>query len=146
MAKKKKKFDFKDNLPEDEILWRDRKRTIFGLPWSFTVYEVTPERFIRRKGLFVTETDEIMLYRVLDIKMIRTLGQKLNGVGTIVLYSADQSSHTERIVSVKHPDKVRRFLSSQVEKIRNEKGLTGREMFGTAGTDMDHSECDHMDE
>ena len=146
MAKKKKKFDFKDNLPEEEILWRDRKRTIFGLPWSFTVYEVTPEGFIRRKGLFVTETDEIMLYRVLDIKMIRTLGQKLNGVGTIVLYSADQSSHTERIVSVKHPDKVRRFLSSQVEKIRNEKGLTGREMFGTAGTDMDHSECDHTDE
>ena len=94
----------------------------------------------------MTETDEIMLYRVLDIKMIRTLGQKLNGVGTIVLYSADQSSHTERIVSVKHPDKVRRFLSSQVEKIRNEKGLTGREMFGTAGTDMDHSECDHTDE
>ena len=46
MAKKKKKFDFKDNLPEEEILWRDRKRTIFGLPWSFTVYEVTPERFI----------------------------------------------------------------------------------------------------
>ena len=146
MAKKKKKFDFKDNLPEAEILWRDRKRTIFGLPWSFTAYEVTPERFIKRKGLFVTETDEIMLYRVLDIKMIRTLGQKLNGVGTIVLYSADQSSHTERIVSVKHPDKVRRFLSSQVEKIRNEKGLTGREMFGTAGTDMDHSECDHTDE
>ena len=146
MAKKKKKFDFKDNLPEEEILWRDRKRTIFGLPWSFTVYEVTPETFIKRKGLFVTETDEIMLYRVLDIKMIRTLGQKLNGVGTIVLYSADQSSHTERIVSVKHPDKVRRFLSSQVEKIRNEKGLTGREMFGTAGTDMDHSECDHTDE
>ena len=26
------------------MLWHDRKRTFFGLPWSFTIYEFDEER------------------------------------------------------------------------------------------------------
>ena len=132
-----------DNIAEEnKILWRDRKR-ILGLPLSFTVYEVDEDRFTTRKGFFRTETDEILLYRILDVKMIRTLGQKICGVGTITLFSADQSHHTLEIKNVKHPEAVRKFLSKIVEKERAAKGITGREIFGTAGIGMDHDECDH---
>ena len=132
-----------DNIAEEnKILWRDRKR-ILGLPLSFTVYEVDEDRFTTRKGFLRTETDEILLYRILDIKMVRTLGQKICGVGTITLFSADQSHHTLEIKNVKHPEAVRKFLSKSVEKERAAKGITGREIFGTAGIGMDHDECDH---
>lgn len=132
-----------DNIAEEnKILWRDRKR-ILGLPLSFTVYEVDEDRFTTRKGFFRTETDEILLYRILDVKMIRTLGQKICGVGTITLFSADQSHHTLEIKNIKHPEAVRKFLSKIVEKERAAKGITGREIFGTAGIGMDHDECDH---
>jgi len=132
-----------DNIAEEnKVLWRDRKR-ILGLPLSFTVYEVDEDRFTTRKGFFRTETDEILLYRILDVKMVRTFGQKICGVGTITLFSADQSHHTLEIKNIKHPEAVRKFLSKIVEKERAAKGITGREIFGTAGIGMDHDECDH---
>ena len=31
--------------------WRARKRTIFGLPWSFTVYKLTDEKLLIETGL-----------------------------------------------------------------------------------------------
>lgn len=132
-----------DNIEEEsKILWRDRKR-ILGMPLSFTVYEVDEDRFTMRRGFFRTETDEILLYRILDLKLVRTLGQKIFGVGTITLYSADQSHHTLEIKNIKRPEAVRKFLSRIVEKERTEKGITGREIFGTAGIGMNHDECDH---
>ena len=113
------------------------------MPLSFTVYEITNDRFILRRGFFRTETDEILLYRILDIKMVRTLGQKIFGVGTVTLFSADQSHHTVELQSIKHPEKVRRFLSNIVERERTQKGLLGKEIYGTASAGMRHDGCDH---
>lgn len=139
----------KDEFVEQEkILWHDRKR-ILGMPISFTRYEVDDSRLTMRKGLFRTETDELLLYRVLDIKMVRTLGQKIFGVGTLSLYCADQSNRVLELKSIKKPDAVRKFLSRIVERERNEKGLTGREIFGTTnisvqgdGLDPDFTDTD----
>ncbi len=34
-----------------DILWKDRKRILFlGLPWSFTRYSVSKDRFFISKG------------------------------------------------------------------------------------------------
>lgn len=120
------------NLVEEKVLWHDRKR-ILGMPISFTVYEVDTSRLTVRKGLLNTTTDEMLLYRILDLKQTQTLGQKIFGVGTISLYTADQSCQNIDLKNVKHPDKVRRFLSNIVEQERNQKGITGREMYGAAG-------------
>ena len=121
-----------DEISKEKPLWHDRKR-ILGMPLSFTVYEVDNDRFTSRKGFFRTETNEILLYRILDIKLVRTLGQKLFGVGSITLYSADQTSETYEIKNIKHPEAVRKFLSRIVEQERAEKGLVGREIYGAAG-------------
>lgn len=114
-----------------EPLWKDRKR-IMGLPITFTRYEVTNDRLITRKGFFKTETDELLLYRILDIKLRRTLGQKIFGVGTITLYSADRSHDIIEITNIKKSDAVRKFLSKAVEQERTAKGITGREIYGAA--------------
>ena len=119
------------DLQDEKTLWKDRKR-ILGLPISFTRYEVTEDRFITRVGFFRTGTNEILLYRILDIKMVRSLGQKILGVGTITLFSADQSHGTIEVKNIKKPDAVRRFLSKIVEQERTQKGITGREIYGAA--------------
>lgn len=116
----------------EEVLWRDRKR-ILGMPISFTVYVVDKDRFTTHKGFFKTETNEILLYRILDLKLVRTLGQKLCGVGTITLYSADQTNQTFEIKNIKKPEAVRKFLSRIIESQRTAKGLAGREIYGAAG-------------
>ena len=129
-----------NNLPENEILWADTKRWL-GLPWTFTKYKVDNERLTSKIGFFKTETDEILLYRILDIKSTQTLGQKLFGVGTVTLYCTDKSSGVMQLENVKKPDQVRRFLSDLVEKKRTETGVKGREIFGT-GNAAAHPDAD----
>lgn len=131
------------NLIEDEYqpLWKDRKR-ILGMPITFTKYELTADRLIHYKGLLSTETNELLLYRVMDIKLTRSLGQKLFGVGTITLYCADQSHSTFLLENIKKPDSVRKFLSKLVEDERTLKGLTGREIYGAAATARDFTDVD----
>ena len=119
---------------EDEILWHDRKRYL-GLPLSFTRYSFDENRFYLKKGFLNIVSDEILLYRVLDVTMSRTLGQRLFGVGTIVLTTADQTLPVMRVESVKDSERVYRALSNIVEKERNEKRVLGKEMFGAAGFD-----------
>lgn len=117
---------------ENQELWHDRKR-ILGMPLSFTRYSVEEERILSKAGLFRTEINEILLYRILDIKLVKTLGQKLFGVGTITLYTADSNQSTFELKNIKRPDKVRRFLSKIIEQRREEKRVQGKELFGVAG-------------
>ncbi len=131
---------------ENNILWKDRKR-ILGMPISFTKYTVDDDRIYIQEGFFKTEINEILLYRVLDVKSSRTLGQKIFGVGTVTLYCADQSNRTLELKNVKNSMQVHKFISEITERERREKGITGREMVGTAGvdiTDIDGDcDCDH---
>jgi hypothetical protein len=112
-----------------EILWKDRKRRL-GLPLSFTRYEACEDRLILRKGFLSTRTDEILLYRIMDIQLVRSLGQKVFGVGTITLHSTDKSHPSLELENIKRPDAVRVFLSRQVEAQRIARGITGSEFLG----------------
>lgn len=116
---------------EPEILWHDRKRHL-GLPISFTRYIVDTERFITKVGFFRTETNEVLLYRILDIKLARTLGQKLFGVGTITLFTADQSDNQIIVKNIAKSEKVWRFISNIIEQEREKRRIAGRELYGAA--------------
>jgi len=127
-------------MPEEELLWKDTKRWL-GMPLTFTHYSVDSQRLYVKKGFFKTEMDELLLYRILDIKATRTLGQRLFGVGTITIYGTDQSDHTLLLENIRHVDKVRRFLSQLVEEIRVSRGVAGREIYGTGAVGMNHDDC-----
>ena len=77
--------------------------------------------------------DELLLYRVLDVKLSRTFGQKIFGVGTIRLMTADQSNPNLEIKNIKKSDRIRKLISNIVERERNEKRIMGKEMFGASG-------------
>jgi uncharacterized membrane protein YdbT with pleckstrin-like domain len=124
-------------IPDEEILWRDRKRYL-GLPISFTVYSFDRNRFYLKKGFFNTTEDEMLLYRILDVKLSRTLFQKIFGVGSIMLVTADKSDNNIEIRNIKKPDRTRKALSAIVEKERDEKRILGKEMFGTANIGLDN--------
>ena len=129
----------------DDIIWQDRKRYL-GLPLSFTVYKFDANRFYEKKGFLNTKEEEILLYRVLDVSLKRSIWQKIFGVGTIVLSTADQSTPILEVKNVKNSDRVRRALSNIVEKERDEKRVLGKEMFGASGAFdvLDGSGIDHM--
>lgn len=114
--------------------WSDKKR-YFGAPISFTYYSIADGRLYIKRGLLATHYDEVMLYRIYDIKMIETLWQKIFGVGTVIVYTSDASSPQKivRLTNIKLPLMVRDLLSRKVELAREEKGIQGTEFIGPMG-------------
>ena len=53
----------------ENIVWKDRKRTLFGLPLSFTRYILLEDKFIIRTGIIGIHEEEVELYRVTDKKL-----------------------------------------------------------------------------
>ena len=87
-----------------------------------------------KTGIFNTKSEEILLYRILDITYKQSFGQKIFGVGSVILNTADKTTPVLEIRSVKTPDRVRKALSTLVEQRRDEKRVTGKEMFGAASS------------
>lgn len=111
-----------------EIIWKDRKRTIFGLPLSFTVYSLTSEKLLIDTGFLNKKQEEIMLFRIMDITLERKLSQRLFGVGTIHCCSADKTTPEFDIKSVKLPQEVKELLSKEVYKARQANRVGSREI------------------
>ena len=134
-----------------EYIWRDRKRTFLGLPWSFTVYLLTESKFITRTGFFNLSEDELDLYKVTDKKLELPFFQRLVGCGTIVLFVRDTDTPEKRLI-VKHPRDVLAKLDKQIEQQRDRYNTRGRDLYaaqmggpghgGHHGTPHDPDECD----
>lgn len=116
-------------MTKDLILWHDRKRTFLGLPWSFTKYDLAEERLFVTTGFFTTVENEIRLFRILDVKLTRTLYQKIFGLGTITVTSSDKTMGTFELKNIKNSDRVKEMLSEQVDKVRTAKHIGAREIM-----------------
>ena len=47
-------------MAEINVVWQDRKRTLFGLPWSFTKYSLTEEKLLVETGFLNKKEEEIL--------------------------------------------------------------------------------------
>lgn len=100
-------------------LMRERKRWAFlGIPWTFTKYILTEKKIIIQRGLFTSTENEILMYRVTDMTMTRTLFQKMFGLGTLVIYAHDKTNPTLEVKNIKHIREFKDTLSDAVEKDR----------------------------
>ena len=118
-------------------LWFDRKRNILGLPWTFTVYELTDERlFITQGCLNITEI-EVRLYRVMDVTYKATLLQRMLGMGTLILVTTDKTADTFEMRNIKNARDIRELITQYVEEQRDKKRVVSREiMIGSDDDDM----------
>ncbi|MBQ8940420.1 MAG: PH domain-containing protein [Firmicutes bacterium] len=98
-------------------LWQDRKRHL-GLPISFTKYALSEDRIFLETGLLNVKYEEINLYRVKDLTLKISFGQKIFGVGSIIVHSADETNAHLEIRNVKNPKEVKELLHTSVEKAR----------------------------
>lgn len=110
-------------------VWQDRKRIIFGLPWTFTKYVLTKEKLLIQTGILNTKEEEVRLYRIMDVTLRRSLGQRLFGLGTIHCCSADKSTPEFDIKWIPNSAAVKEKLSDLVEAERMAKRVSSREFM-----------------
>lgn len=117
-----------------EYLWKDRKR-YFGLPLSFTRYAMSEDRLFISVGFLSIKDDEILLYRVRDIDLSRSLWQRLFGVGTVSVMSSDKTMPNLVLKNVKDPITVKEMIHQQVEEMKIRRRMRFGEIM--ASTDED---------
>ena len=115
-----------------EYLWKDRKRRL-GLPLSFTRYFLSEDRLFCETGFLNLKADEVLLYRVQDLELTMSLGQRIFGVGTICVHSSDKSMPHLDLKNVKHPREVKELIHQNVEEAKNRRRMRATEVLGDKG-------------
>ena len=128
-----------------QYIWKDRKRYL-GLPLSFTRYAVSDDRLFLSTGLLNIKDEEILLYRVRDLSLSRSLGQRIFGVGTIVVTSSDKSQPVLQIKNVKDPAGVKELIHTQVEEMKIRRRVRVNEISTSSADTEDDPDLDEQDD
>lgn len=128
-----------------QYIWKDRKRYL-GLPLSFTRYAVSDDRLFLSTGLLNIKDEEILLYRVRDLSLSRSLGQRIFGVGTIVVTSSDKSQPVLQIKNVKDPAWVKELIHTQVEEMKIRRRVRVNEVSTSSADAEDDPDLDEQDD
>ena len=127
-------------LEEIKVLWKDRKR-ICGLPITFTKYSLSEDRLFVEAGLLNIKQEELLLYRVQDISLKLSLGQRIFGVGSVLVQSSDRSTPVLEIKNIRQPRQVKELIHQQVEKMKLARRMrVGEVLEGAEAPDLDFME------
>ena len=124
-----------------EYQWKDRKRHL-GLPLSFTRYMLSEDRLFCETGLLNLKADEVLLYRVQDLELTISLGQRIFGVGTVCVHSSDKSIPHLDLKNVKNPREVKELIHQSVEAAKEKRRMRSMEIMGGGGEDYHDTDLD----
>lgn len=87
-------------MDKSEVKYSARKRWVFfGLPWTFTIYNIGDDLLTIDSGFFKTEENDCYMYKIADAKLTRTLFERIFGLGSITCYTGDT---TDKVIELKH--------------------------------------------
>ena len=118
-------------------LWKDRKR-ILGMPISFTKYALTEDRIFMETGLLNLCSEEVILYRVRDMTLKISLGQRIFRVGSVVLASSDKTTPVLELKNIRQPREVKELIHRQVEEMKRSRQMRVGEILDDG--------CTHLEE
>lgn len=133
--------DIEQNIVEtnfNDVVLSERKRWIFfGLPFTFTKYSVNHKKIIIQSGFFTSYENEILLYRVLDVTLRRTLPQKIFGLGTVIIQSRDKTNPELEVTNIRNAKLFMDTLSELVEGDKLRRNVRHNEFVDDAYFDKD---------
>ncbi len=100
-------------------MYRERKRCLlFGLPLSFTVYQIEEKKITIKKGLLRTVEDDTLMYRVQDVKLVRSFLERIFGLGTVVCYSSDVTDPHLHLSHIRNAKEIKDYILQTAEQER----------------------------
>ncbi len=122
----------------DEVRYRERKRLLFfGLPWTFTKYTITDDMLTVDEGLLKVEENDCYMYKVQDVKLTATLGERLFGLGTVTCYTGDVTNKELSLVHIRHAREIKNYLLKASEEARIRRRTLHMQDIGAAVPDFD---------
>lgn len=122
-----------------QYIWKDRKRFL-GMPLSFTRYALSEDRLFLSVGFLSIKDDEMLLYRVRDITVSRSLWQRIFGVGTITIQSSDKSQPTLVLKNIKNPMRAKEMIHDCVEEMKIRRRMRVGEILASGYDEDDENQ------
>lgn len=85
-----------------------------ALRWRFTMFVLTSDRLITRRGIVAKHSREIPLERINDVTFTQTVLERVLGAGDLLVESAGERGQT-RISDVRKPEQVQLMIYKQTE-------------------------------
>jgi uncharacterized membrane protein YdbT with pleckstrin-like domain len=100
----------------------ERKRIkFFGLPFTFTKYSITEEKLTITTGFLSITEDDAYMYKIQDVRLTRSLSERLFKLGTITCYTGD-TTHPELILlHIRHSSEIKDFIMLSSEEARRKR-------------------------
>ncbi len=126
---------------EEGAIYKFRKRWKFlGLPLTFTVYTIFEDKINIKKGVFSTTEDDCFMYKVQDVKLTRSLMERLFKLGTISCYTGDITHPELKFIHIKQSKEIKDYLLTISEEARRK-----RRTLHTMGIDAEELTEDELD-
>ncbi len=139
-----KKIEEKKETEEQEM-YSERKRLLFfGLPWTFTKYTITPDMLTIKEGFLKTEENDCYMYRIQDVKLTATLGERLFGLGTVICYTGDVTNPEIHLLHIKKAKEIKNYILKASEEARIKKRTLTTMDIGMAA-ESEGCDCTHSD-
>jgi hypothetical protein len=128
-----------------ELRYSERSRwLLFGLPWTFTKYEIRENDFTIIKGVFTVRENDCYMYKISDVEITSTLLQRMGGMSTIILYTSDVTDRTIVMKNIKHGREIKDFILQASESARIRRKTVSMQNIGFGANDV--HDIDEMDE
>lgn len=139
-----------DNIPKmdnDETMFKERKRLLlFGLPWTFTKYTLTPNLLTVEQGLLNTTEDDCYMYKIQDVRLNTSLMERIFGLSTLICYTGDVTNPELRMIHIKNAKQIKNYILKASEEARLKRRTMNTMDIGVHGTDIDGDGiADHLD-
>ncbi len=100
----------------------ERKRIkFFGLPFSFTKYTIAEEKLTITTGFLSITEDDAFMYKIQDVRLTRSLMERIFKLGTIICYTGD-TTHPELVMyHIRHSGQIKDFIMQYSEEARRKR-------------------------
>ena len=121
----KKENGVEENMQEEhesegvKKTYMERKCWVFfGLPFTFTKYTVTDEVITINEGFLSTKENDCYLYKVQDVELHTSLGERIFKLGTVACYTGDNTHPQLYLTHIHHAKEIKDYILKASEEAR----------------------------
>ncbi len=101
------------------VQFQERKRWVFfGLPFTFTKYMVKEDMLTVQTGLFNIVENDCYMYKIQDVELSASLGERLFKLGTITCFTGDTTHPQLKLEHIRNARAIKDFILKSSEEAR----------------------------